>query len=90
MNLPITTRGKTSALRQLAMRYAMEELDREAYLAERRRLLNRIERELRAPTRATQQPGTVPRPEQTPGHGNRWVVLLIAGVILVSLALLLR
>lgn len=89
MNAPLAIRRRQTPLRALATRYANEEVSREEYLAERRRLLNCIERELRAsatPGRA----GRSCQADATPGQGNRWVVLLIAGVILVSLLLLLR
>jgi hypothetical protein len=89
MNAPLVMRRRRTPLRALATRYANGEITREDYLAERRRLLNRIERELRAsatPGRA----GRSCQPAVTPGQGSRWVVLLIAGVILISLLLLLR
>ena len=88
MTLSTATRKRMSPLRLLAARYAMEDLTRDEYLAERRRLLNQMERDLRVP-REVQRPSPVPRPEETPGHGNRWVLLLIAGVILVALTVLL-
>ena len=89
MNAPLVMRRRQTPLRALATRYANGELSREDYLAERRRLLNRIERELRA-SAAPGRGGRACRPEVAPGQGNRWVVLLIAGVILLSLLLLLR
>ena len=87
-NIATATRKRPTPLRMLATRYAREELSREEYLTERRRLLIQIERNLRAPATGP-RPSPVPRPEETPGHGNRWAVLLIAGVILVTLAILL-
>lgn len=88
MTLSTATRKRMSPLRLLAARHALEELSRDEYLAERRRLLNQVERDMRVPP-AAQKPSPVPRPEETPGHGNRWVLLLIAGLILAVLAILL-
>lgn len=88
MTLSTATRKRMSALRLLAARYAMEEIPREEYLAERRRLLNQVERDLRTPAEAPKRSGPVPRPEETPGHGNRVVLLVIAVLVVVGLALL--
>ena len=89
MNAPLVTRRRQTPLRALATRYADEEITREDYLAERRRLLNCIERELRD-FAGGKRIGASCQSPVAPGQGNRWVVLLIIGVILISLLLVLR
>ena len=81
-----------SPIRTLAQRYAYGELTRDEYLAERRKLLNAIERELNAPPRpATADmptPRPAPQPAEDPARGNR-VTLMLLGVLILALALLL-